>query len=201
MKFIYLRTNLINGKQYVGQTSDLKRRERDWRKLNTSYSNKELDEDRIKYGLKNFKLEIIEICEDGESDKKENYYIEKYNTLSPNGYNKYSGGVKGFTFTMKEETKKKISESEKGIRRTDETKEKISKGLQNHPEKSKTVYQYTLDKNLVKIYPSTREAARQTGYNQANIWSCCTGGFFSKKRNKWINRIQYNGYIWSYKPI
>ena len=38
MKTIYLRTNLINGKKYVGQTSDFKRRERDWRKLGTTYS-------------------------------------------------------------------------------------------------------------------------------------------------------------------
>ena len=53
MKTIYLRTNLANGKQYVGQTKDLKRRERDWRKLKTNYSNKELNEDRIKYGLEN----------------------------------------------------------------------------------------------------------------------------------------------------
>ena len=33
MKTIYIRTNTMNGKQYVGQTSNFKRRERDWKNL------------------------------------------------------------------------------------------------------------------------------------------------------------------------
>lgn len=199
MKYIYLRTNLSNGMQYVGQTNDLKRRERDWRKLKTNYSNKLLNEDRIKYGLENFKLEVLEICEDAEADEKERYYIEKYDTIQPKGYNYNNGGYKGFTFNMSEETKKKISQTTKGVSKTETTKKKISEGLINHPSKSKAVYQYTLDGKLVAKYQSAKQAARDTGFSQGNISNCCNGGYYLK--GKWKNRIQYNGYKWSYIPL
>ena len=201
MKIIYSRTNLINGKKYIGQTTDILRRERDWKKLNTSYSNKEINEDRKTYGFENFKLEIIEICEDEEADEKERYYIEKYNTLFPNGYNKYSGGIRDFTFTANEETKKKISITTKGTKKTEETKKKISEGLRNHPDKSKQIYQYSLNNELIAVWPSAKEAARTLHFSQGNISNCCNGGFYSKQRNKWVNRIQYNGYKWSYEPL
>lgn len=43
----------------------------------------------------------------------------------------------------------------------------------NHPLKSKTVYQYTLDGKFIAEYPSTREIQRQLGYNHAQISLCC----------------------------
>ena len=201
MKTLYIRTNVINGMQYVGQTSDFKRRERDWRKLGSSYANKILDSDRIEYGLDSFTVDILEEVDDSIADKKEREYITKYNTLYPNGYNVYSGGISNFTFKVDERIKKKISEATKGIPKSSKTREKISKGLKNHLAKSKQVYQYTLNKELVTIYPSAREAARETGFSQGNISNCCNGGFYSKKRNKWVNKIQSNGYIWSNQPL
>ena len=75
-----------------------------------------------------------------------------------------------------EETRKKMSESHKGI---------IPKS--NPPKK---VYQYTLDGVLVGIYESTRQAERDTGFRQVHICKCCSG----KKK-------QYKGFQWSYKPL
>lgn len=199
MKTIYIRTNKINGKQYIGQTKDFKRRERDWRKIETSYANDELNKDRNNYGLDAFDVEILAEVDDSISDEMERLYIEEYNTLYPNGYNKYSGGIYEFTYHMSEEVKQKISNSEKGKIVSEKTKQRISNGLRNHPNKSKQVYQYTLDGELVKVYPSAREAARQLGYNQGNISNCCNGGYYYK--GKWKNRVQYNGYKWSYYPL
>ena len=56
---IYLRTNLVNGKQYVGQTNDIERRNKNWNTLSVRYANKFLEADRDKYGLTNFKTEIL----------------------------------------------------------------------------------------------------------------------------------------------
>lgn len=53
--------------------------------------------------------------------------------------------------------------------------------------RSKTVYQYTLDRSLVRSYPSTIEVERRTGYAQGNISACCNGKF----------KTMY-GFIWSY---
>ena len=44
---IYLRTNLDNGLQYVGQTSDFKRREMVWKNNQRHYANQVIDEDRF----------------------------------------------------------------------------------------------------------------------------------------------------------
>lgn len=199
MKTIYIRTNLVNGKQYVGQTEDFKRRERDWRKIHTPYSNKQINEDRVKYGLDSWTVDILDVVDETISDEKEREYIKKYNTLFPNGYNKYTGGIKDFTFEVSDTTKIKISKANKGKTITDETKKKISDGLINHPQKSKLVYQYTLDGELVNIWPSAREAARQLNCSQMNISVCCNGGFYRK--GKWVNRHNYRGYRWSYVPL
>ena len=187
--------------QYVGQTSDLKRRERDWRKLGSSYSSDLLNNDRIEYGLDAFTVDILETVDDSIADEKEREYILKYNTLYPNGYNKYSGGISGFTFELDERHKKKMSEANKGKPKSEEFKKKISEAMRNNPKTSMPIYQYTLDGKLVAVYPSAREAARELGYSQGNISLCCNGGFYSKARGKWINRIQYNGYKWSYVPL
>ena len=56
-------------------------------------------------------------------------------------------------------------------------------------EKSKPVYQYTLEGELVKIWPSTMECKRN-GFNQSSVNSCCLG-----------KRKTHKGYIWSYVPL
>jgi len=45
-----------------------------------------------KYEPDNFKIEVLKECDINELDYYESYYIENYNTLSPNGYNLTTGG-------------------------------------------------------------------------------------------------------------
>lgn len=52
---------------------------------------------------------------------------------------------------------------------------------------SKPVIQYDMTGNEVARYPSTKEAGRQTGFSQANIWACCAGKY-----------KQAYGFIWKY---
>lgn len=93
---IYKITNNINGKVYVGQSTDIKRR---WYQHKWEYK----EEDRLeynsivhkafrKYGIENFSFEIIEECSPEILDEKERYWISKLNTLQPNGYNIMVGG-------------------------------------------------------------------------------------------------------------
>lgn len=90
---VYLRTNKVNGKQYVGQTKDFKSREREWKCMKCRYANKVLAEDRHKFGLENWDLNILEECDTKEEAWEfEKKYIEKLNTKFPNGYNRAIGG-------------------------------------------------------------------------------------------------------------
>lgn len=66
--------------------------------------------------------------------------------------------------------------------------ERSAKARMNDPKRSKKVYQYDLNGNLVDVFPSVMEIARKFGYSQGNISECCRG-----KRN-----IAY-GYTWKYK--
>lgn len=61
--------------------------------------------------------------------------------------------------------------------------------IPNNNAKSKTVYQYTLDGKLVKIWPSTQECERN-GFWHTSVGRCCRG-----------EQKQYKCYMWSYEPL
>lgn len=140
MKCIYLRTNMVNGKQYVGQTNDMKIRDYCWYSTNMKYAGAYITNARNKYGTENFKTEILKECDTQEElNHWEQYYIKELNTKFPNGYNLTDGGggISGYHFSEKqrlkkiglkhsEETKKKISQSLKGKIVSEESKKKMS---------------------------------------------------------------------------
>lgn len=126
MGVIYLRTNLVNGMQYIGKTKNLKRRESAWNSLNRKmpYANDFLEIDRKKYGLENFKTEILEECDNSKLNEMERFWIKQLNTIFPNGYNLENGGTKGVQFHPS--TIAKMSEAKKGTKHTDEWKINMS---------------------------------------------------------------------------
>ena len=89
MKNIYLITNQVNGKQYVGKTKqDIHERlkQHKWSNYDT------LLHLAIKeHGIENFTVELLEVVADKESIQKEKEYTIAYNTLFPNGYNQMIG--------------------------------------------------------------------------------------------------------------
>jgi group I intron endonuclease len=93
---IYKITNNINGKVYIGQSICIERRwyQHKWdtdREDRLGY-NSIIHKAFRKYGIENFSFEIIEECGQELLDEKERYWIEKLNTIQPNGYNILLGG-------------------------------------------------------------------------------------------------------------
>lgn len=92
---IYLITNLVNGKKYVGQSVDIVRRYNE-HIADSKTSNQVLYKAMRKYGLENFSFEILIEVEKDLLDLMEIYYINKYNTYiyatNSNGYNMTTGG-------------------------------------------------------------------------------------------------------------
>lgn len=114
MKCIYLRTNTVNGKQYVGQTNDFKQREYDWKRA-TYYAGPIINRARDKYGIENFKAEVLKECGTQEQlNFWEQYYIKELDTKVPNGYNLTDGGGGCSGYHHTEEQRAKLSESRKG---------------------------------------------------------------------------------------
>lgn len=116
MKYtVYLRTNTVNGKQYVGQTNNFKQREYNWYNTNWSYAGRLINNARKKYGVENWDTEILKECDTlDEANKWEMYYIDKLNTKVPNGYNLTDGGEGSIGYIVSEETRKKLSEKMSG---------------------------------------------------------------------------------------
>lgn len=85
---IYKIENLTNGKIYIGQSVHIEIRWSEHCRGTRSF----IDQAIQKEGKNNFIFSILEECSLNELDEKEQYYIKKYNSLIPNGYNKTSGG-------------------------------------------------------------------------------------------------------------
>jgi len=123
---IYITTNLINGKKYIGKDE----------KNDSNYfgSGIHLTRSVKKYGKENFKKEIIEHCNTSEElNEKEIYWIDFYKACeSEQFYNIAKGGdggniIKGYSEEQKKEIYKKTIDNRKWYKHSDETKEKISK--------------------------------------------------------------------------
>lgn len=126
--FIYSTTNTITGKQYIGFHST--------ENLNDGYlgSGKALLDSFKKYDRSDFKREILEFINESDNHlEREEFWISQLNTLVPNGYNISPKGGLGLKGSLSEESKRKISKSNKGKqswlgkKHSDETKGKISK--------------------------------------------------------------------------
>ena len=123
---IYCVTNLVNGKQYVGQTIHTVQ-ERWANHLCKNSGCVALKSAIRKYGKDNFEVRTIDEAKtQTELDDKERFWIKELDTLSPNGYNLTSGGDH-VTFT--EEVKNKIRVAITGKKHAEETKARISEAV------------------------------------------------------------------------
>jgi len=118
---VYKTTNLLNGKFYVGKDSH----------NDPTYlgSGKLLRRAFKKYGIENFKKEIIDTATtDKELNKKEIFWIFKLNAIKE-GYNIAVGGSGGDTISNNPDRDiiaANISKGNKGKKFTEETKSKMS---------------------------------------------------------------------------
>jgi len=122
---IYLITNHVNGKQYVGQTKTTiqKRFSRHcW--VSESKKNMPIVLAIKKYGKENFSIkELCECSSQEELDSQEVFFAKKHNTFAPNGYNLKAG--KG-PHTMSQKTKDKIRKANLGKKASEETRRRLS---------------------------------------------------------------------------
>jgi group I intron endonuclease len=106
---VYLTTNKINGKKYVGSHIE--------KSSNDNYlgSGKYFKRALQKYGFDNFSREILEECNSIEEARLlEEQYIREFNTLDPDGYNISPKGGLGYMGSHSDCTRKKLGRNMKG---------------------------------------------------------------------------------------
>lgn len=109
--FVYKAINIINGHIYIGQTRQTLKRRIICHKNLSKTSNFKFYKAIRKYGLNNFKWEIIEYCNNQqELNQSEIYWIYRFNSYK-RGYNSTIGG--NYTKPHSAETRKKISDKVK----------------------------------------------------------------------------------------
>jgi len=136
-KYVIYKHTSPSGKSYIGQTSNYESRCRQHKSKSHCFAFLNAIK---KYGWNSFTHEILEenlTLE--EANEKEVFYIEIHNTFSPNGYNLVAGGD---NYKRSDETKLRISASQKGKimpKHTEEHKAKISSALigRKHTEESR----------------------------------------------------------------
>lgn len=139
-----------SGKQYIGQVVDyIKRKDRyekkgieaRWKQhCSTAYSNISsgctyLNFAIRKYSKESFIIKEIHSCDISKLNYWEEYYINKYNTLVPNGYNLISGGKCNSRHS--EVTCKKRSDSLKQLLQNEDKKKIWSNAKKGIPQKKK----------------------------------------------------------------
>lgn len=112
--FIYLLTNNVNRKGYVGQTiSTVARRFNQHKhdaKRNLDYS---LYRAIRKHGIENFSIEVVAECDVTLLDDLEKHYIKFYGTRS-HGYNDTDGGGGMRGWKVSDETRRRLSAAHVG---------------------------------------------------------------------------------------
>ena len=190
---IYKYTNVINGKSYIGQTTDPIQRHNEHlidAKKGKTHFHKALS----KYGIENFEYTIIDTVNADnifdlkkELNEKEIYYIEYYDTYK-SGYNSTKGGdgviIDGSNWRHINHDKHKTFAVSDGKHPNSHIKNNVK-------EKEKMAYAKIKNRVLCietnELFDSTRDVERKKGYKHQNIDAACrTGGKSYKYHWKFI---------------
>lgn len=127
MYAVYIVTNTVNAKQYVGIAADLETR---WRRHRNANEGQLIHRAIKKYGVDAFIFTHVADAFDAESAKMiERMLIVEHNTKMPYGYNMTDGGDGTMGMAKTEEHKKKLRESNKKAYENKELREKIGKAI------------------------------------------------------------------------
>ena len=208
MGYIYVITNLINSKKYVGKTIttiDERWQEHCLDSKKERCNKRPLYDAFNKYGIENFKIEELEYIKDNKKLKdREIYWINELQTYGRNGYNATKGGDGKILYDHNEIIELArlgytSSQIESKIGCCKDTIYKVLKanGIKLRVGSAKLIAQYDLAGNFIQIFFGSGDAQEwllkheitDNKNSKAHIKRCCSG-----------KEKQAYGYIWKYLP-
>lgn len=121
---IYMLTNKKNGKVYIGQTVNYRKRSSDYANAANKKTKYSMYRIITEEGADNFKMEVLLRCHPNELAEREEYYIKEYDATNPEkGYN-----IETYVSRTQntDETRKAKSLGHIGLKETADTKRKKS---------------------------------------------------------------------------
>lgn len=162
---IYIIKNKVNNLVYIGQTN----RKIEYRlstHINHAKIKKSFSLEMEKVGFNNFYIELLDKCRSRKmADIKEAYYIGKYNSVWPNGYNKQFGGTR--KFRCSDEMRANMSKGHIGKKHQENVIEKMRASSYRK--------RRTLCLNNNKEYNSASDAARDLGLRPTSVSRVAAG--------------------------
>ena len=173
--------------KYVGQTRchDIQTR---WKYHKTCKENsigRVLINAYKKYGVDNFKFQIICICFNEDCDKYEIEYINKFNTLTPSGYNIKTGGS---YYKHHEETKQIMSEKIKAIwtpEHRENIKNKLKEYYKNNKKHIDSTYRNKISNGMKEYWNNLTMEAKNEIISKRNYKD-------RKNNTKYVNNLPSN---------
>lgn len=201
MSYIYVITNDINGKQYVGKTNwTIEKRFKEHLKdrRRAQFEKRPLYNAMNKYGIEHFSIEQLEECDESVVNDREIYWIKKLDTYK-NGYNATLGGDSKHYYNYQEIANKylelgtiyKTAQYFNCDRNTvsvacRQCGVEIETPQDKARKNSKPVAQ--LDKEtekIIAIYSSIGEATKAVNGNHGSISKVCNGKAKTASGYKW----------------
>lgn len=156
-----------------------------------------------KYGIKSFKLHVVEKCSSEiEAFDLEKDWISYLRLMNVVLYNKSPGGYGGQQKVISELTKRKMSLSQKKRFKSDSLRNQISQKLKGRIKsdltrkrlslsaKKRAVVQMTVDGHKIQTFPSAKLAEESTGASRSKICECCKGCRQTAAGFKWRYECQ-----------
>lgn len=120
---IYKITNRLNGKPYIGQTSQPLEK----RFLQHSKADSPLGDAMRKCGLENFTIEVVEECKtQKQASARERFWIKVLKCKVPNGYNRSDGGESPHPRNLKPQSMTPVKST---VDRKQQEKKQVGLGL------------------------------------------------------------------------
>lgn len=206
---IYKITNLITGLSYIGKNkNDINEYMGSgillWKSYRKRFNRNDLDCNKKSHHrwvyeqnqiYKYYEKTILHECKDeSELCELEKYYITKYNTIRPNGYNIAIGGeggylIAGYTDDEKENWKRKISEATKEAMNRPEVRKKLLISVTNkNDEWRKHISETLTGRKGTPMSDENKEKLRQRSIGN-------TYGIGNKSRTGYHNSKEMNKHI------